>query len=72
MSEFNYSYRKALMLYVPPSIRPPNMKHDPPLLTQPTSENESSQRDKHIPGPSDGYTYASVTKAPPEKNGKKL
>ncbi|CAG4950437.1 unnamed protein product [Parnassius apollo] len=72
MAEFNCSYKKALILYVPPSPRPPNMKNDPPLLTQPTSENESSQQDKQIPGPSDVYTYASVTKTPPEETTKSL
>ncbi|CAG4962485.1 unnamed protein product [Parnassius apollo] len=58
------------MLYVPPSPRPPITKNDPPLLTQPTSENESSQQDKQIPGPSDVYTYASVTKTSPEETRK--
>ncbi|CAG5053084.1 unnamed protein product [Parnassius apollo] len=76
MAEFNCSYKKALMLYVPPSrgtyskARPPITKNDPPLLTQPTSENESSQQDKQIPGPSDVYTYASVTKTLPEETRK--
>ncbi|CAG4964661.1 unnamed protein product [Parnassius apollo] len=70
MAEFNCSYKKALMLYVPPSPRPPNMKNDPPLLTQPIYENESSQQDKQILEPSDVYTYASVTKTPPEETRK--
>ncbi|CAG4982966.1 unnamed protein product [Parnassius apollo] len=56
MAEFNCSYKKALMLYVPPSPPSPNTKNDSPLLTQPTSENESSQQDKQIPGPNDVYT----------------
>ncbi|CAG4931650.1 unnamed protein product [Parnassius apollo] len=72
MAEFNCSYKKDLMLYVPPSPRPPITKNDPPLLTQPTSENESPQQDKQIPGTSDVYTYTSVTKTPPRRNEKKL
>lgn len=72
MAEFNCSYKKALLIYVPPFSRP-SLSEDPPLPTQsaappkessfPTSQYASTEKNS-------GATYAKVTKTKTGKSKK--
>lgn len=70
MAEFNYSYKKALTIYVPPSPRPLDIYEDPPLPISSavcTNEPQSSV----TPQENLTHTYAKITKEAPRKLKKK-